>query len=181
MLSEKLYVHGGRRKAFSAFLTKVKTTCSNFVISNGFCLSLNNEGFVQLVSLNICPCAAQRRFIRKFEWVLCYSLRTVEPAGSSLVPNNMTGFWRALLVRNVFSPWSCEWETGDRWAYANVLVFTLNTPSLFLTNSQVQAVTCGQSAAVGEREKRRKRSITKLYHCVYGRIEIKTNNWSVKR
>lgn len=32
-----------------------------------------------------------------------YCLRTVERAGYSLVLNNITGFWQALLMRNLFS------------------------------------------------------------------------------
>ena len=51
----------------------------------------------------ICPCTAQRRPNRNSHLVLYYSLRTVEPAGSSLVLNNTTGFWQAQLVRNMFS------------------------------------------------------------------------------
>lgn len=75
-------------------------------------------------------------------------LRTVEPAGSSLVLNNGTVFWRVHCYSGTCfhrASWSCGWEKEDRWAYTNVLVFTLNTPSLFLTNSRFLAVTCGQS------------------------------------
>lgn len=36
------------------------------LFSNGFPLLQNNEGFVQFVSLNICPHTAHRRLIRKF-------------------------------------------------------------------------------------------------------------------
>ncbi len=85
-----------------------------------------------------------------------------------------------------------------------MLVFTLNTPSLFLTNSQVQAVhavkalqpdreargMCGiqlkdqwlnyilQSHRASDRAS--SRAYGGSYHCVSGKIETNIDNWSVK-
>lgn len=63
-----------------------------------------------------------------------YCLRTVERAGYSLVLNNITGFWQALLMRNLFSvhcdPLNERRNVDER--ITKELVLTLSQTSLLL-------------------------------------------------
>lgn len=72
--------------------------------------------------------------------LLCSSLRMVQPAGSSLVPN------KDCFLAPLFQ--TCNLGNGSAKTDEHMLmclVFTLNVSSLFLTNFAFQAVTCGQS------------------------------------
>lgn len=83
-------------------------------------------------------------------------------------------------ARFVRAPRSWDGESKDRWAYTNVLVFPLNTPSLFLTNFSVSGRSVLSKLLLPVREAHSVK-FKKKNHCVHCGTEIKICDWSIER